>query len=78
MTEKEAVYTLSKHAMLFHIAETNQQIPDASSGAVQEIYSALKFFQPNYPIDWCCGSCIFRMIETADSIRKEKLKFYTF
>lgn len=78
MTEKEAVHILQKHSMLFLIFETNQQIPDASNQAIREIYSAMLFFKPDYPIDWCCGSCIMKLVKNANEIRKDKLKFYSF
>lgn len=79
MTDREALHTLNKHALLFQIAENNRQIPDASEGSIMEILNALEHFQGKRFMDWCCRDCVFKLVDDADRLRKElNLKFHTF
>lgn len=74
MTPIEAKEILVKHSELFEQAEINKSLPDASHASVQEIWGAFNLLNPQYKMDWCCGSCVFNMIKSADRIRKEYLK----
>lgn len=79
MTDHEAKHILDKHALLFNTWETNQSIPDASHGAIQEVLLAYKHFNPSYFMDSACGSCVGNMVTEANAKRKElNLKFHTF
>ena len=79
MTDHEAKHILDKHTLMFVMWENNQSIPDASHGAIQEVLSAYKHFNPDYHMDACCSSCVGQMVELANAKRKELiLKFYTF
>lgn len=76
MTPQEV---LIKHKDFFEWVERTQECSDGSENRVQEIWAAFKSFNPHYVMDWCCASCVFRMIKQADELRKTfEPKHYTF
>lgn len=68
MTDQEAKYILNKHTLLFNLAINNREVPNAN-GAINEIASVVKHYEPNRNIDMTCGSCLMRLIEDANAIR---------
>jgi len=76
--QKEALYILNKNTILLNIATENHEAPDRSNGVCMEIWNAFKVFNPSYPMDWGCGACVIKMLQKANEVRKEYLKFYTF
>jgi hypothetical protein len=80
MTLEHSRYLLEKHTALFNHMETNpSNYPDPSTDAINEIWQAFSYHNPEYRVCFSCPSSIIEMLQSANHLRKRlSSQFYTF